>query len=86
MGMRDGSIRKCDPKLVSFAMAGAINWIGIWYDRAGPLKAKDIVVAFTEFLVDGVAAPKTEKPHERSGNELRKLQRKVDRGHKATTR
>lgn len=59
-GMRDGSIRQCDSKLVAFAMAGAINWIGMWYDRSGPMKAKEIVEAFTDYLVNGVAAQKPE--------------------------
>jgi AcrR family transcriptional regulator len=57
-GMRDGSVRNCDSKLVAFAMAGAINWIGIWYDRAGPLKAADIVESFTDYLVGGVSPQK----------------------------
>lgn len=57
-GMRDGSIRKCNSKLVAFAMAGAINWTGIWYDRSGPLDAADIVEAFTDYLIGGVATRK----------------------------
>lgn len=57
-GMRDGSIRKCDSKLVAFAMAGAINWIGIWYDRGGPLKGTDIVESFTDYLVGGLIPQK----------------------------
>jgi AcrR family transcriptional regulator len=57
-GMRDGSIRKCDSKLVAFAMAGAINWIGIWYDRSGPLRAEYIVESFTDYLVAGLGPQK----------------------------
>jgi AcrR family transcriptional regulator len=57
-GMRDGSIRTCDSKLVAFAMAGAINWIGMWYDRSGPQKADDIVASFTDYLVGGLAPQK----------------------------
>jgi AcrR family transcriptional regulator len=30
-GIDDGSIRACDPKMMSFALAGALNWIGHWY-------------------------------------------------------
>jgi AcrR family transcriptional regulator len=57
-GMRDGSIRPCDSKLVAFAMAGAINWIGMWYERSGPLKAEDIVKSFTDYLIGGLATQK----------------------------
>ena len=54
-GIKDGSIRPCNSKLVSFAIAGAINWIGMWYDPAGPLKAEDIIESYTDFLVSGFA-------------------------------
>jgi AcrR family transcriptional regulator len=50
-GMDDGSIGPCDPKLTSFAMAGALNWIAHWYrpDQAmSPVEVADAFVAFFE--------------------------------------
>jgi AcrR family transcriptional regulator len=41
-GMRDGSLRKCDAKITSFALAGALNWIAHWYRSDESLSADDI--------------------------------------------
>lgn len=53
-GMADGSISNCDPKLVSFAIAGAINWAGTWYKPSGDLSPEQIACAFTEILTGGL--------------------------------
>ena len=53
-GIADGSIAECNPKLVSFAIAGAINWAGTWYKPAGELTPKQIAHAFTEVLTTGL--------------------------------
>ena len=53
-GIGDGSIAKCDPKLVSFAIAGAINWAGTWYKPSGELSPEQIAQAFTEILTGGL--------------------------------
>lgn len=34
LGIQDGSIAPCNPKLVSFALVGAMAWITKWYDPA----------------------------------------------------
>ena len=53
-GIADGSIAPCNPKLASFAMAGAINWIGVWYRPDGELSAEDVAAAFANLLTDGL--------------------------------
>ncbi len=53
-GIADGSIAPCNPKLVSFAVAGAINWVGTWYKPGGDLKAADIAKEFTQILTGGL--------------------------------
>ncbi len=53
-GIADGSIAPCDPKLVSFAIAGAINWAGTWYKPAGELSAEQIAESFTDILTGGL--------------------------------
>ena len=53
-GMADGSITNCDPKLVSFAIAGAINWAGTWYKPAGAMVPEQIAASFTDILTGGL--------------------------------
>jgi AcrR family transcriptional regulator len=43
-----------DPKLVSFAMLGAVNWIPRWYNPAGPATSQQIAEHFAAYLVDGL--------------------------------
>ena len=54
-GMADGSIAPCNPKLVAFAIAGAINWIGTWYSPDGDLHSDEISKEFARILTGGVA-------------------------------
>jgi AcrR family transcriptional regulator len=49
-GIKDKSIAPCNPKLVSFAIAGAINWAGTWYKPTGELSPDEIAQAFTQIL------------------------------------
>ena len=53
-GMEDGSMCASDPKLASFAIAGAINWAGTWYRPEGALSPEDIAQAFTTLLTRGL--------------------------------
>ncbi len=50
----DGSLAPCHPMLVSFAVAGAINWIGTWYKPAGQLGPEEIAVQYTQILTGGL--------------------------------
>ena len=53
-GMRSGAFAPGDPKLVSFAILGAINWITRWYDPRGPARSDEIAGAFAGFLLAGL--------------------------------
>ncbi|MGB8259763.1 MAG: TetR/AcrR family transcriptional regulator [Terracidiphilus sp.] len=53
-GIADGSIAPCNSKMASFAIAGAINWIGTWYRPNGGLGAEEIVSEFTRLLIAGL--------------------------------
>jgi AcrR family transcriptional regulator len=55
-GIADKSIAPCDAKLASFAMSGAINWIGNWYKPSGPLSATEIAGHFTHLFIEGLRA------------------------------
>ncbi len=63
-GILDGSIAICNPKLVSFAIAGAINWAGTWYKPSGELSSSQIAQAFTDILTGGLR-PKSSKTRKR---------------------
>jgi AcrR family transcriptional regulator len=66
-GIADRSIAPCDAKLASFAMSGAINWIGTWYKPAGELSGLEIADHFARLLVDGLRA-RNDAPRSRSKN------------------
>ncbi len=54
-GQRDGSIAIEDPKLTSFAIAGALNWIAHWYRPDQSLSAAAVADAFVRLLEHGLA-------------------------------
>jgi AcrR family transcriptional regulator len=56
-GIADGSITACDPKIAAFSIAGALNWICIWYKPKGPLSAEEIATQFARTLTQGLIAP-----------------------------
>lgn len=55
-GVADGSIANCDPKIAAFAIAGAVNWICMWYEPDGELSAEEISAQFARTLTCGLAA------------------------------
>jgi TetR/AcrR family transcriptional regulator len=53
-GMDDGLFRAGDPKMIGFAIMGAVNWITKWFDPAGPATSNEIGAAFADYLVGGL--------------------------------
>lgn len=53
-GVRSGEFAACDPKLVTLAMLGAVNWTVRWYRPGGPQTPEAIARAFVEYLVRGL--------------------------------
>jgi TetR/AcrR family transcriptional regulator len=49
-GVADGSIVPCDPKLVVFAMLGALNWIPKWFRHDGDWSSAQIAAAMAELM------------------------------------
>ena len=54
-GIEDGSIVPCDPKIAAFSIAGALNWICMWYEPEGTLSAEEIASQFARTLTQGLA-------------------------------
>jgi AcrR family transcriptional regulator len=55
-GIEDGSIAPCDTKIAAFSIAGALNWICMWYEPDGPLSPDEIAAQFARTLTLGLAA------------------------------
>ena len=66
-GIADGSIAPQDPKIAAFAIAGALNWICIWYEPEGPLSPDEIATQFAQTLTQGLAAKQRRAPVRQPG-------------------
>ena len=53
-GMDDGSFEPCDPKIAAFTLAGALNWMGRWFDASGPLSKEEVGLRTTDVLLNGM--------------------------------
>src|SRR4051812_38323998 len=52
-GMTSGVFASGDPKLLAFALFGAVNWIPRWYSPEGPATSQEIADLFGDFFVAG---------------------------------
>jgi AcrR family transcriptional regulator len=59
-GMREGIFERGDPKLLAFALFGAVNWIPRWFNPEGPASSQTIADLFADFFVAGLR--KTRSP------------------------
>lgn len=55
-GIADGSIVSCDVKMSAFIVFGALNWIGQWFLRDGPLDLDAVGESYALRLTEGLAA------------------------------
>jgi AcrR family transcriptional regulator len=53
-GIDQGLFRQGDPKMIAFAVMGAVNWIPKWFDPEGPATSEEIGQAFADYLVGGL--------------------------------
>ncbi len=54
-GVTEGAFAACDPKITAFGIAGALSWIGRWYDPHGPMSADEIAERCIALLMNGLA-------------------------------
>lgn len=59
-GIAEGSLQPCDPKMAAFVIAGALSWIGRWYEADGEHSAEEIATQFNAMLLNGVLRRKPE--------------------------
>ena len=53
-GIDQQLFRAGDPKMIGFAMMGAVNWITKWFDPSGPMSSEQIGQRFADYLVGGL--------------------------------
>src|SRR4029077_15570155 len=49
-GMAEGTFAGNDPKLIAFAMFGAVNWIPRWFNPEGSASSDEIADRFADYL------------------------------------
>lgn len=55
-GIATAAFRTGDPKLLGFAMLGAINWIARWFNPSGPSTSDEVARRFADYLIGGLRA------------------------------
>jgi len=53
-GVEEGSLQPCDPKMTAFVIAGALSWIGRWYQPGGEYTPDQVADQCIATLCDGV--------------------------------
>ncbi len=56
-GMTAGLFVRADPKLLTFALMGAVNWIPRWFNPDGPASSQQIAEAFADYFIAGLRPP-----------------------------
>jgi AcrR family transcriptional regulator len=57
-GMKSGAFAPGNPKLLAFALFGAVNWIPRWFNPEGTASSQNIADLFADFFVAGLRAPR----------------------------
>jgi AcrR family transcriptional regulator len=53
-GIAEGSLEPCDPKMAAFVIAGALSWIGRWYQPGGEYSPEEIATQCIAMLQGGI--------------------------------
>lgn len=53
-GIGDGSLRPGDPRIITFTLTGALNWIGRWYEPGGSMTPEHIAGHLVRTLLQGI--------------------------------
>ena len=56
-GMHGGAFTPGNPKLLAFALFGAVNWIPRWFNPEGTATSQDIADLFADFFIAGLRSP-----------------------------
>jgi AcrR family transcriptional regulator len=53
-GIESGQFVACNPKLATLVILGALNWTARWFRPEGDQSAREIAVAFADYLIRGL--------------------------------
>lgn len=67
-GMREGWLQTGNPRLVTFTIIGALNWIARWFDPQGCLSRDEVVEGVVTTLVAGLAPVRGGRASKARGN------------------
>ena len=54
-GVRDGSLRQCNPKIITFTLLGAINWMTRWYQIGGEMTTREVANEMVSLFNQGLS-------------------------------
>ena len=54
LGVEEGSLAPCDPKMTAFVIGGALSWIGRWYQPGGEYSPQQVAEHCLRTLLGGV--------------------------------
>lgn len=54
-GIADGSLAGGSERMITFTMAGALNWIARWFDPDGPMSREEIAGDVVKILMNGLS-------------------------------
>ena len=76
-GERDGSFRQVDAVVVSFAIFGMVNWMHVWFEPGGRLRAEEIADLFTDLVLRGLR-PEPGESDDRPEAAIRQMRELLD--------
>lgn len=53
-GIREGTIRKCNVKVVSYGLIACLNGVAYWFNPEGPLEIEEIGAEYGRMLLNGL--------------------------------
>lgn len=59
-GVESGEFRPVDERFARMLVLSAANWLYQWYEPAGPLSPEETAARFTDLILGGLLAPKSE--------------------------
>lgn len=61
-GMADGSMRRCNTKITTFTLLGAIRWMTRWYHPEGEMTTRQVADEMAGLFCHGLANPASPVP------------------------
>jgi len=60
-GVKKGTFRRVDVKLLVYTIVGASNYTWVWYSSSGPMTPKEIAAHMSDFILGGIMSTSQSK-------------------------